>query len=68
MKRTLLLISVCLILQGCACWYIKTPEFTACYCRAGSQKVSVDEEGLKQESDGTTPSGLLGSLIELLAK
>lgn len=64
MKRILLLISVCLMLQGCACLFVKTPEFTVCYCRGGDQRIEYKE--FNQESEGEAPSGLLGMLLEIL--
>ncbi len=64
MKRTLLLISVCLMLQSCACFYVETDEFTACYCRVGDQSIKYKE--LSQESEGKTPSGFFGLILEAL--
>ncbi len=64
MKRILLLISVCLMLQGCACFYVRTPELTACYCRVGDQSIEYKE--FNQESEGRVPSGFFGMLLELL--
>ena len=64
MKRILLLISVCLMLQGCACFYVETDEFTACYCRVGDQSIEYKE--FSQESEGKAPLSFLGMLLEVL--
>ena len=66
MKRILLLISVCLMLQGCACFYIKTPELTAWYCRGGDQSIEYKE--FSQESEGEVPSGFFGMVLDLISK
>ncbi len=65
MKRIHLLIALLLFfLAGCACFYIETPEGTACYCRVGDQSIEYKE--FNQESEGKTPSGFFGTLLELV--
>ena len=63
MKRTLLIIITGLMLQGCSCFYIKTDEVTAFYCRGGDQSIEYKE--FNQESEGKAPSGFFGMLLEL---
>ncbi len=64
MKRCLLITILLFLLQGCACFYIKTPELTTCYCRIGDQSIEYKE--FSQESEGKAPSGFFGILLELI--
>lgn len=64
MKRTLLIIVVGLMLQGCTCFRIKTPELDVCYCRGGDQSIEYKE--FEQESEGKVPSGFFGMIMELI--
>ena len=60
---TILLIAA-MMLSGCACFCIKTPEIAACYCRAGDQSIEYKE--FSQESEGKAPSGFFGMLLEFI--
>lgn len=60
-----LLIVLLILCGGCTCFYVKTPDVEACYCRGGDQSIEVGE--FSQESDGDVPSAL-GALIEAWVK